>query len=203
MNNAERENTILEFRNISKEFPGVKALNDILFGIRHGTIHCICGENGAGKSTLMKVINGLYKPESRLSAFNDGLAEKEDATIVATEHCDWLKDSVMTTTQNWLVAYPELDVVIASCDDIAMGAIEAIEMAGMQEQVKVFSIDGTEVGIQAVADGRLECTVQQDTAAYASRALGMVEQLLQGEDPENIEIDSTLISAENVADYVK
>lgn len=56
--------TILEFKNICKEFPGVKALNNISFSIKKGTIHCIVGENGAGKSTLMKVINGLYKPES-------------------------------------------------------------------------------------------------------------------------------------------
>lgn len=54
---------ILEFKNISKEFPGVKALNDVSFCIKRGTIHCIVGENGAGKSTLMKVIDGLYKPE--------------------------------------------------------------------------------------------------------------------------------------------
>lgn len=58
------QDTILEFKNICKEFPGVKALNNISFSIKRGTIHCIVGENGAGKSTLMKVINGLYKPES-------------------------------------------------------------------------------------------------------------------------------------------
>ncbi len=55
---------ILEFRDVCKEFPGVKALNHITFGVRKGTIHCLMGENGAGKSTLMKVIDGLYKPES-------------------------------------------------------------------------------------------------------------------------------------------
>lgn len=62
--------TILEFRNISKEFPGVKALNDVSFRIKRGTIHCIVGENGAGKSTLMKVIDGLYKPEKGTIEFD-------------------------------------------------------------------------------------------------------------------------------------
>lgn len=61
---------ILEFKNISKEFPGVKALNDVSFCIKRGTIHCIVGENGAGKSTLMKVIDGLYKPESGTITFD-------------------------------------------------------------------------------------------------------------------------------------
>lgn len=55
---------ILEFRHVGKSFPGVKALDDITFGVRQGTIHCLIGENGAGKSTLMKVINGMYKLDS-------------------------------------------------------------------------------------------------------------------------------------------
>lgn len=63
MGEVTNEDAILEFNGISKEFPGVKALDNISFQILRGTIHCIVGENGAGKSTLMKVINGLYKPE--------------------------------------------------------------------------------------------------------------------------------------------
>ncbi len=53
----------LEVRNISKSFPGVKALDRISFKVRRGTTHVLCGENGAGKSTLMKIINGIYKPD--------------------------------------------------------------------------------------------------------------------------------------------
>ncbi|MFE4467733.1 multiple monosaccharide ABC transporter ATP-binding protein [Leifsonia sp. NPDC056824] len=53
-------NTILEMRNISKTFPGVKALQDVSISIEEGSVHAICGENGAGKSTLMKVLSGVY-----------------------------------------------------------------------------------------------------------------------------------------------
>lgn len=51
---------VLEMVNISKEFPGVKALDFVNFKVRKGEIHALCGENGAGKSTLMKVLSGLY-----------------------------------------------------------------------------------------------------------------------------------------------
>ncbi len=51
---------ILEMRNITKTFPGVKALQDVTFTVAQGEIHAICGENGAGKSTLMKVLSGVY-----------------------------------------------------------------------------------------------------------------------------------------------
>ncbi|GAA2006737.1 ATP-binding cassette domain-containing protein [Nakamurella flavida] len=52
--------TILEMRGITKEFPGVKALQDVNLAVERQEIHAICGENGAGKSTLMKVLSGVY-----------------------------------------------------------------------------------------------------------------------------------------------
>ncbi|HOP75280.1 MAG TPA: xylose ABC transporter ATP-binding protein [Bacillota bacterium] len=54
------ETYILEMCNITKEFPGVKALDNVSFKVRPGEIHALCGENGAGKSTLMKVLSGVY-----------------------------------------------------------------------------------------------------------------------------------------------
>ncbi len=51
---------ILEMREITKEFPGVKALDKVTLKVAKGSIHSICGENGAGKSTLMKVLSGVY-----------------------------------------------------------------------------------------------------------------------------------------------
>jgi len=51
---------ILEMRNITKEFSGVKALDNVNLKVRRGEIHGLCGENGAGKSTLMKILSGVY-----------------------------------------------------------------------------------------------------------------------------------------------
>ena len=51
---------ILEMRNITKEFPGVKALDGVNLKVKRGTIHALVGENGAGKSTLMNVLSGIY-----------------------------------------------------------------------------------------------------------------------------------------------
>jgi inositol transport system ATP-binding protein len=54
----------IELVNITKDFPGVRALDNVSIRVRKGTIHAIVGENGAGKSTLMKIINGSYTPDS-------------------------------------------------------------------------------------------------------------------------------------------
>ena len=51
---------LLEMREISKVFPGVRALDRVTLTVEPGEIHAICGENGAGKSTLMKVLSGVY-----------------------------------------------------------------------------------------------------------------------------------------------
>lgn len=57
------EDTILEFRDITKSFPGVQALDHVSFGVKRGEVHAIVGENGAGKTTLMKIAAGLYQPD--------------------------------------------------------------------------------------------------------------------------------------------
>jgi putative multiple sugar transport system ATP-binding protein len=67
---------ILEMRNITKTFPGVKALQDVSLGVKRGHVHAICGENGAGKSTLMKVLSGVYP-----SGAYDGEIVFEDRTV--------------------------------------------------------------------------------------------------------------------------
>lgn len=54
---------ILEMTNISKEFPGVKALDNVTLKVKKGTVHALVGENGAGKSTLMKCLFGIYHPD--------------------------------------------------------------------------------------------------------------------------------------------
>ena len=54
----------LAFENITKSFPGVRALNDVSLSVDGGSVHALIGENGAGKSTLLKILSGVYNPDS-------------------------------------------------------------------------------------------------------------------------------------------
>jgi ribose transport system ATP-binding protein len=55
------EECVLQIQNLVKDFPGVRAVNDVSFDVKRNTIHCLVGENGAGKSTLIKILTGAYE----------------------------------------------------------------------------------------------------------------------------------------------
>ncbi len=67
----ESENIALKMDGISKAFGPIRALSDVSLTLRPGTIHALVGENGAGKSTLMKVLSGVYKPDTGSIAINN------------------------------------------------------------------------------------------------------------------------------------
>jgi ribose transport system ATP-binding protein len=62
---------VLEIRDLVKDFPGVRAVNNVSFDIRRNTVHCLVGENGAGKSTLIKILTGAYTRTSGKIFLND------------------------------------------------------------------------------------------------------------------------------------
>lgn len=63
--------SLLEVKNVSKSFPGVKALDNVNVTLGRGEVHALLGENGAGKSTLMKILCGIYQPDAG-NIFIDG-----------------------------------------------------------------------------------------------------------------------------------
>lgn len=76
---------ILEMKNIVKEFPGVRALDDVSFQVKPGEIHALVGENGAGKSTLMKVLSGVHPNGSYSGQIIVEGEEKSFSTIKDSE----------------------------------------------------------------------------------------------------------------------
>ena len=91
------ENVVLTMRDISKTFPGVKALQHVDFTLRKGEIHALMGENGAGKSTLIRMVNALETPTS-----GNVWVEGKDIEKRVTELLDFVNaGGSSTTTSNF------------------------------------------------------------------------------------------------------
>ncbi len=103
---------LLQINNISKSFPGVKALDDVSLTVRRGTVHALMGENGAGKSTLMKCLFGMYSRDAGEILLEDkpiNFKNSKDAldngvAMVHQELNQALKRNVMDNI--WLGRYP-------------------------------------------------------------------------------------------------
>lgn len=103
---------LLKMENISKSFPGVKALDNVNLSVRKGTVHALMGENGAGKSTLMKCLFGIYTKDSgkiylegkEIDFKNSKIALENGVAMVHQELNQALKRNVMDNI--WLGRYP-------------------------------------------------------------------------------------------------
>lgn len=97
--------TVLELKHISKSFPGVRALDDVNFSLKKGTVHVLCGENGAGKSTLMKIIDGIYQADEgdvfvngQKTIIKNPLQAKENGISMIFQELSYVPD--MTLEEN-------------------------------------------------------------------------------------------------------
>ena len=111
---------LLEMRDITKEFPGVKALDGVSLTVRPGTVHALMGENGAGKSTLMKCLFGIYAKDSgtiildgkEVDFKNSKEALENGVAMVHQELNQALTRSVMDNL--WLGRYPKTGGIMVS-----------------------------------------------------------------------------------------
>ena len=112
--NENSKPALLQMENICKEFPGVKALDNVSLTVRAGTVHALMGENGAGKSTLMKCLFGVYNKDSgkiylegqEVNYKNSKEALEHGVAMVHQELNQALKRNVMDNM--WLGRFPKV-----------------------------------------------------------------------------------------------
>jgi len=104
---------VLEMRNISKEFPGVKALDDVTLQVRPGSVHALVGENGAGKSTLMKCAFGIYQADAGQIVLEGNPVSFADTRQALDAGIAMIQQELLPVPQRsvmenfWLGRYPE------------------------------------------------------------------------------------------------
>ena len=131
---------MLEMRNVSKSFAGVRALRDVNFTVEAGQIHALVGENGAGKSTLMKVLSGVYPAgqyegtiifdgeERRFRDIND--TEKLGITII---HQELALIPLMSISENIFLSHPPSRLGVIDREEVYRRTRELLAQVGLRE----------------------------------------------------------------------
>mgnify|MGYP000606913905 CR=1 FL=1 len=114
---------LLEMQNITKEFPGVKALDGVSLTVRPGTVHALMGENGAGKSVMMKIINGTL--------MTDSLGQVSFETMMDTAAELGIETLEITTGGYSSAPHLDLDKLLSSAD-ARREYLHAIESRGLK-----------------------------------------------------------------------
>ncbi len=121
---------VIEMLHISKEFPGIKANDDITLQLRKGEIHALLGENGAGKSTLMSVLFGMYQPE-------EGEIRKNGKTVEINDPNDATALGIGMVHQHFKLVdvFTVLDNIILGAETTKFGFVQRREARKKVEQL--------------------------------------------------------------------
>ncbi len=141
-------NNLLEMHNITKVFPGVKALDQVNINVVEGEIHAICGENGAGKSTLMNVLSGVYPygtyegeivyqgKECHFKTIKD--SEKEGIVII---HQELALVPYLSIAENMFLGNERANVGVVNWDQTYQKATEFMEIVGLRDNPRALIKD--------------------------------------------------------------
>lgn len=117
--------------------------------------------NGEAKGEVANLqgLLGQGLNTDRSGGFTDVMAAYPDIKVVAQEPTGWDPTKAVSITENWMTAYPSLDLIYGNSDSLTVPAAGVTERVGKQDQVMLVSVDGTEPGLKAVKDGVMKSTV--------------------------------------------
>lgn len=135
----------------------------------------------------------------------EALKAYPDMKLIAEQTGEWNRDKALTLMQNWLQAHDgQIQGVFAQNDEMGMGALKALEDAGVKKDIVLVSVDAIADALQAVKDGRLDATVFQNAAAQGGGALETALKIINKETFEKeVFVPFELVTKDNVDQYLK
>ena len=162
---------------------------------------------GTGNIVVMHGYMGQAAQLKRAAATKTVLANYPGMTILAEQTAEWDRANAMSLMENWIQSHGnKINAVFAQNDEMGMGALQALEQAGLKDQVVVVSIDAIADALQAVKVGRLDATVYQDAKAQGRQAVQMAVDFIKQPDAitdKNVFIPFQLVTKENVDQFLK
>ena len=160
--------------------------------------------HGKGNVVIIHGPNGHSAEVQRTQGIRQILAKYPGIKVVAEQTANWDRAQALNLMENWLASGRKIDAVIAQNDEMALGALKAIEAAGKQNQIAVIGIDAIPDALKAVADGRMVGTVFQDAKGQGTMAVDLAVQLAEGKPVKHDNyIPFQLVTKENVAKFLK
>jgi len=157
---------------------------------------------GKGDLVMLEGGFGHQAQIDRKQGIENVLKKYPDMKIVASQSGEWYRDKGMKIMENWLQSGIKIDGVLAHNDEMALGAIKAIEDAGKLGQIKVGGIDATPEALKYVKDGKLDFTVFQDAKGQGRAAIETAGKIIKGEKVEaKVIIPYELVPKEKVDVY--
>lgn len=147
---------------------------------------------------------GSSPANDRKKGFDDVMAQHDNMTIVASQSGDFARDLGRQVMETLLQAHPDVNIVYAHNDEMAIGAIQALELAGRKpgEDVLVVSIDGTRDALQAIIDGKMGVTVES-SPFFGPLACDVMKRYAAGETIEPwVKVEDRIFTKANAADHV-
>lgn len=156
---------------------------------------------GSGKIAYLAGTEGTLVASEREDGSMEVLEANPDCELVAREDGDWLREDAISIVETWITSGIEFDAICAANDEMAIGAIIALEAAGLNDVV-VAGIDGLEMGLEQIEEGKLTLTYYADAHGLAYEALDAALELCKGGQPEDVELKDILVNADNEAEYM-
>ena len=153
-----------------------------------------------GKIVLITGSPGSSPQLDRSKGFKEQLMNYPDMEIAFEQTGEFFREKGMRVMEDAITAVPDFDAVVCQNDDMMMGAIQAIQSAGIDvDDVVITGYDGVPDGLRAVRDGLADCTVQYPIG-QAPEALRRLVDYIRGTPPENkfYEMDPWIITQDNI-----
>ena len=159
---------------------------------------------GQGRIAIMHGFMGQAAQIKRDQGAREVLKKYPGLVLAAEQSADWDRAKAVSLMENWIQAHGgNLQAVFAQNDEMAMGAVIALEQAGLKTKTLVVGVDAIADALQAVKDGRLDATVFQDAQGQGATAVQVATRLARG-DPADKEvfIPFQLVTQPNVDQFL-
>lgn len=158
--------------------------------------------DGKGNIVIIEGPTGVTGAVLRNDGIQSVLEKNPDINVLYSQPADWYRDKAMQLMENWIQLGADIDAVVAHNDEMALGACDALEAAGIKD-VPIIGIDGIEAAVKAVGEGKVTASILQDSKTIGAKAVDIAVDLANGKKVDKeYDIPYQLITKDNYTDFL-